>query len=103
MFDTGSCQSGGSGCSTEVSDNPYRKRRRGLGREAWHLRMTLTYSDAQSPYAQFVAAPPYPPYPWTACGGGFAAVFDTMHGMRGHRSVGGDLSLNFPLFMAKLQ
>ena len=34
VFDTGSCQSGGSGCSLEVSDNPYRKRRRGLGREA---------------------------------------------------------------------
>ena len=33
VFDTGSSQSGGSGCSTEVSDNPYRKRRRGLGRE----------------------------------------------------------------------
>ena len=34
VFGTGSCHSGGSGCSTEVSDNPYRKRRRGLGREA---------------------------------------------------------------------
>ena len=34
MFDTGSCQSRGSGCSKEVSDNPYRKRRRGLWREA---------------------------------------------------------------------
>ena len=28
---TDSCQSGGSECSTEVSDNPYRKRHRGLG------------------------------------------------------------------------
>ena len=27
---TDSCQSGGSECSTEVSDNPYRKRHRGL-------------------------------------------------------------------------
>ena len=34
VSDTGSRQSGGSECSTEVSDNPYRKRRRGLGREA---------------------------------------------------------------------
>ena len=64
--------------------------------------MTLTYLDAQSPYGQSVAAPPAP-YSWTNCGGGFAAVFVTMHRMRGHRSVGGDLSLNFPLFMAKLQ